>query len=213
MNITNVKSNINKFITLTRFRNELKFCSNPGFVKNPSYRNAIPAIKKSIPDKFQKTFDEILSNSMILDSKPVVIMSKLASIARGIYDFTIDKPIAKIRSALYFTKESIKNIGKEKQPTFYRFIGEAELRSLKKGEQIKSSANYNQSQNVTDITTSRYLNWNKYRVTFKKNSAWNPSNSNSKVKDHLSDYGFWWLVGPYSKKDVLCTERVIFYLK
>lgn len=109
-----------------------------------------------------------------------------------------------------YSEAEIQSILDRKSPIFYRFVDETELRALKNGHAISSSAEYNLDYCRTDITSDPNYNFNKYRITFKKdNPNWNPyAEGGSLVSLHDPRSKKWWLFGAYDKADILCTERV-----
>lgn len=263
-------------ITASRFPKELQQMSELSGRYSESAIAQCRMIETSIPERLKPVFEDLylcdqghLSNTGLIKS-----LSKGASDIRYAYDMVIDKPIAKIRSGVYFGWKGLKdklgglfrkrNAGKDidiehfknllesnfikvpenlsksefkeylvntlrkcnynekeiqaildKKPlTFYRFVGETELRAMKNGANISSTAKYNINNNWTDITTNPdykafpEAGVNNYRITFKPKSNWNPFVKNSDVQMNDITSAKYRLLGGYSKADVLCTERV-----
>ena len=257
-------------LTAARFRSEIlqarKLSGNCG-----DYAIAqTGGILKSIPKNFTSAFYEIKYLDDFMLSPIVERLAESASKIRKCYDRLIDKPIARVRSGLYFgwqgvkdnvtglfrksrtndvdldfvkqifpsyikipegaskeelkefvvttlkkcnySDKEIKAVLERRNPIFYRFVDETELRAVQNGHRISSSADYNMDFNKTDITTdSNYRGVvNKYRITFKINPEWNPfkEGGSSVIKSNDMTQKTWKLFGGYSKKDILCTERV-----
>ena len=93
-----------------------------------------------------------------------------------------------------YSEAEIQSILDRKSPVFYRFVDETELRALKNGHAISSSAEYNLDYSRTDITSDPNYNFNKYRITFKKdNPDWNPyAEDGSLVSLHDPRSKKWW---------------------
>lgn len=258
------------FITAARFRSEILQarrlsgnCSDYAIAQSGGILN-------SIPKNYTSAFYDVKYLDDFMNSPIVESLAKSASKMRKSYDRLIDKPIAKIRSGLYFgwqgvkdsvtglfsksktneidldfvkqvfpsyikipegatkeelkeflittlkkcdyTDKEIKAVLERKNPVFYRFVDETELRAVQNGHKITSSADYNMEFYKTDVTTDPNYRGvaNKYRITFKINPEWNPfkEGGSSVIESNDMTQKTWKLFGGYSKKDILCTERV-----
>lgn len=252
-------------ITAGRFRKELIYDINliGDFSESAAVQRS--GISKSIPRGFKNAFTETKYMEELIESPICERLADAFSRLRKGYDMLIDKPIARVRSGIYFVKEGIKDffkfafkkdkkidmdfvkmclghnikipeglsesqlkeflvselrktyskkevtgILKGKAPTFYRFVDETELRAVQNGFSMRSSAAYHVDNFRTDITSDPKYNFNKYRITFKRNNKnWNPYELGSFVKIHENSTRKWWLFGDgYDRNDILCTERI-----
>ncbi len=96
-------------LTAARFRSELLAQRSLRGRYGDSVAEMSGTIRNSIPNKYRKAFLDISYLDYFIDSPETENLAKIASSIRKKYDFFIDKPIAKVRSGIYFGWHNIKD--------------------------------------------------------------------------------------------------------
>ena len=96
-------------LTVARFRSELLAQRSLRGRYGDGVAEMSGTIRDSIPNKYRNAFLDISYLDNFIDSPVAEKLAETASSIRKKYDFYIDKPIAKVRSGLYFGWHGIKD--------------------------------------------------------------------------------------------------------